>query len=140
MKLRAEAIGDSRLGLVSETQPLISGASISSLAQAYHFKRGYDAIEIASQANAGRPVIPVTFEGSSCRWRPVAAIDPVSHSDVMLMEISNPMVNPFARGESGVFARLSVGGRDAQWYWVPTSWREGRWRVGRVVAIELHED
>jgi hypothetical protein len=59
---------------------------------------------------------------------------------VLVVELSAPFVNPFVRGESGLFARMSAGGQGSQWYWIPIAERNGQWAIGRVTPLELHEE
>ncbi len=138
-KLRGEAMAsDAPMAIVSTTQPLVSGASLRSLAHLY----GKDAELSAAAQMVGASLQPLPIDianARTCAWTPIEKIDPVRHVDLMVVELSSPFVNPFARNEAGLFARLSLGGRDSQWYWIPLAQRNGVWAIGNVFALDMHE-
>lgn len=138
-KLRSEGFSsDAPMFVVKTTQPLVSGPSLRALAHLY-FKDG----ELGEAAQAIRDTMsamPLEFSGNtSCAWQPIERLDPIEQAQRTVVEFSSPFVNPFTRGESGVFARLSIGGRDAQWYWIPLAERDGRLGIGLVMAMDLHD-
>lgn len=135
-RLRGEAIsGDSTIAIVETTQPLITARSMQALGAIYN-RAGSPA---ALSQNMDSLINPLPVRVTQlCRWKPVAAIDPNAH-DEMVLQLSPPFVNPFAPQEAGVLARLSLAGRDAQWYWVPMAQRNGVWLIGIVLPMDLHE-
>lgn len=138
-KLHSEAMAtDAPLAIVSTTQPLVTGTSLRSMAHLY----GKDAelTPIAQAISASLQPMPLDIASAhQCAWKPIDKVDPVRDVDVMAVELSSPFVNPFTRNEAGLFARLSLGGRDAQWYWIPLGVRNGVWAIGNVFAIDMHE-
>ena len=138
-KLKLEAMAsDAPVTIVSTTQPLVSGGALRSIAHAY----GKDAeVSVLAQLiNSSLPSIPIdTADAHSCTWFPVRKLDPVVHHDVWVVELSSPFINPFTRGESGLFVRYSLGGHDSQWYWIPLAERNGTWSIGIVLATDMRE-
>lgn len=128
------AATDSTVAIVVKTEPLISGAALRALGHEY--KRSAPIpVDLAASALP----MPVTLEGASCGWRPIESIDPARHVATPVVQLSRPIVNPFQRTEAGVFARFSIGGRDAQWYWIPLAERKGQWLVGYVMPLAVME-
>jgi hypothetical protein len=138
-KLRGEAMAsDATQAIVKTTQPLVSGASLRSLAHLYN--KDAELSVPAQLISASLQSLPLDFTNArTCTWMPIDKIDPVRHVDLMAVELSSPFVNPFARNEAGLFARLSLGGRESQWYWIPLAQRNGLWTIGNVFALDMHE-
>ena len=137
-RLRGEAIsGDATIAIVQTTQPLVSQRSLQSLGAMYN-RAGNPSAIMQSMASLSQP-LPVRIT-EQCHWKPITTINPDAH-DEMVLQLSSPFVNPFAPQEAGVFARLSLAGRDAQWYWVPMAQRKGQgpWLIGMVLPMDLHE-
>jgi hypothetical protein len=139
-KLKQEGVSstDVPVTIVTTTQPLISAASLRSLAQAY----GKDAevSALAQLINSALQPLPIDITAAhSCAWSAIAKLDPELHHDYMVVELSSPFLNPFTHRESGLFARYSLGGHDSQWYWVPLAERNGVWAIGSVLTIDMHE-
>jgi hypothetical protein len=139
VKLRAEGIGsETPLMLVNQTQPIITANAIASLGRLF-FKRGQglgDPVRLAANAISGQQMIPVSATGT-CAWQVVSTTESNRYQDTMVVQVSVPFVNPYAKGESGLFARLLVAGGNAQWYWVPTAWQGNQWRIGRVMSLDV---
>lgn len=136
-KMRAEAVSsDATIAILKMTQPLVTPSSIHSLGTIYGGK-GSAAIA-ADAVVAGQKRIPINLTGTTCRWKPIDVVDARVH-DEMVLQLSAPFVNPFAKSEAGLFARLTLGGHDAQWYWVPLAQRKGVWAIGIVLPLDLHE-
>ncbi len=135
-RLRAEAISTSNpILIVKTTEPIITGPSVRSVAHLYF--KDTEASTLAAALSTGEPM-PVLL-GSSCAWEPIERLNARKHADRLVLQLSKPFVNPFARSEAGVLARLSIGGHDAQWYWIPLAQRKGRWLIGTVLPMDLHE-
>jgi hypothetical protein len=136
-KMRSEAVSsEATISVLKTTQPLVTPASIHSLGTIYPAV-GKAAI-VADAVIAGQKRLPINLAGTSCQWKPIDAVDTRSH-DEMILQVSAPFVNPYARTEAGLFARLTLGGHDAQWYWVPLAQRKGVWAIGFVLPLDLHE-
>jgi hypothetical protein len=138
LKHEAMASADAPVTIVATTQPLVSGGSLRSLAHLY----GKDA-EVSSLAqliNSVLQPLPLDIKDThSCSWVSVKKLDPDAHHDMMVVELSSPFINPFTRGESGLFARLSLGGHDSQWYWIPLAERNGVWAIGIVLPTDMRD-
>lgn len=135
-RLRGEAIsGDATIAIVQTTQPLVSIRSMQALGAMYN--RAGNPSALSQSMSALQQPLPVRVT-EQCRWRPITAVNPEAH-DEMVLQLSAPFVNPFAPQEAGVLARLSLAGRDAQWYWVPMAQRKGTWLIGIVLPMDLHE-
>jgi hypothetical protein len=130
---------ESQMLIVKTTQPIVTASSLRSLGEAY-FKAG-DTVMLAEALNASLKPLPLNVApGGTCNWRPIDRIDSRRDHELLTVELSAPFINPFVRGESGLFARMSVGGQAPQWYWIPVAERGGQWAVGGVMPLELHEE
>ncbi len=138
-RLRSEGIGsDATLHVVRTTQPLVNASSLRSLAHLYG--RDVDASGMAQVFTAALPSTPIDLShAQACAWKPIDKIDPVRDAQLTIVEFSAPFANPFTRGESGVMVRMSIGGHDAQWYWVPLAERNGQLGVGLVLPMDFHD-
>lgn len=139
-RVRGEAVSrDSQISVVKTTQPIVTAMSLRSLGESY-FKAA-DTVMLAEALNAALKPIPLTIApGGSCSWKPIEHLDTRRDHEVLVVELSSPFPNPYVRGESGLFARMSVGGQGSQWYWIPVADRNGQWMVGRVMPLDLHEE
>ena len=122
------------LALVGTTRALATPETLSALALVSRGGRTSRSRVAASAADANRS-IPITTEGASCSWRviPVNQID--RHRDEMLLELSAPMLHPFASKQAGLFARASVGGQGASWYWISLVPTGDTWSVSQVGVL-----
>ena len=138
-KLRTEGlVSDGTTGIVSTTQVLVSGASLKSVAHLYG--KDVEASLPAQLINASLQPLPIDIaDARTCTWTPLDRIDPVRHVDMWVVDFSSPFVNPFTHDEAGMFARLSLGGHDSQWYWIPLGQRNGLWAIGNIFPLDMHE-
>lgn len=136
-KLQEEGVTMDNLAIARTTQPLVNAASLRSVAHLYG--KDADASSLAQIYNNATQALPLALTESHCTWKPIAKLDPVRDHDQMVVEISAPIPNPFTRNEAGVLARLSVGGHDSQWYWIPLGNRKGAWGIGLVLPMDMHE-
>ncbi|HWW62429.1 MAG TPA: hypothetical protein VN181_13740, partial [Thermoanaerobaculia bacterium] len=120
------------LGIVTTTRPLATTTTMTALAQA-HFKRA-NAARVVEAMTDSHGSIPVSVANGSCTWQPISDIAP-AHRDMMIVELSSPVANPYARNEAGLFARVSLGGEDPSWYWIPLTQRGGDWAVGHILPL-----
>lgn len=133
-RLQMDAIATgSPLTLVSTTRPLANPQSIAALALTAR-GRVKNNMASASAADMNRS-LPVATEGTTCRWRAIAASQLDAHRDEMVVELSAPAVNPFAPKTGGLFARVTVGGEGAAWYWITLFPRGDRWVVGPTYVL-----
>ena len=134
-RFRMDAIvSNAPLTVVNVTRPLATQASMTSLASTAIGRIQGGRIGV-SAVEANRE-LPVQTEGSaSCMWRPIPLAQLPRHQDEMVLELSAPAVNPFVPREGGLFARVTVGGEGASWYWVSLMPYGGQWAVGRVVVL-----
>jgi hypothetical protein len=133
-RLRIDAIASTApLAIVNVTRPLATQASISALAMTARGRiKGNRIAQSAAEANR---VLPVEGTGTQCAYRPVAPAQLDRYRDEMMVELSAPAVNPFAQREGGLFARVTVGGEGAAWYWVSLVRYGDQWAVGRVSVL-----
>lgn len=114
------------LTVVKTTQPLATPSMLASLA------RG------ASRARKVPPpsnrTIPIQVTSGTCTWKAVDAVDRDSQFDEVVVELSAPFANPFAR-EAGIIARVSLGGEHPAYYWIPLGSRGDQWSVGFVSVL-----
>lgn len=135
-KLRSEAISsETAIAIVGTTESLVTPASLRALAQEY----GGAGIAIPMSLGTEAAPLPLTAPAGACNWRVVTAADVARRTDEMVVQLSSPIINPFLRSEAGVFARFSVSGGDAQWYWIPLAERSGHWLVGHIHPLALRE-
>ncbi len=132
-RLKMDAIASGApLAIVATTRPLATAEAISALAR---LGRGRARIQAAAAMQDGNRRLPVTTAGSSCAWRPVEESQTDRVRDEMLVELSAPMIHPFLPKQAGLFARATVGGEGASWYWISlVPYGEG-WRVVSVSVL-----
>jgi hypothetical protein len=136
-KLASEGLSGESAWVVKTTEPsLITGASLRSVAHSYN--KDPDASALASAISAIVQPTPIDFRATSCKWKTIDKLDPVAQAQMAVVEFSPPFINPFTKGESGVLVRMSVGGHDAQWYWIPLGERQGLLGIGLVVPLDMH--
>lgn len=133
-RLQMDAIATGApLALVSTTRPLATPPSLSALALT---ARGRAKKGLAAQAAAGmNRSLPITHEGSTCRWRPVKPAQFDAMHDEMVVELSAPSFHPYAPKTGGLLARVTLGGQGASWYWITLIPNKGRWAVGPVYVL-----
>ena len=133
-RLRIDAIASTApLAVVSETRPLATQQSMSALAMTARGR--VKGNRIAGSAVEANRTVPVHVQNGQCAWRAVAPAQLDRHRDEMLVELSAPAINPFAPKEAGVFARVTVGGEGASWYWISLHPYGDQWAVGNVSVI-----
>ena len=134
-RLRMDAIASSApLTIVNVTRPLATQASMTSLGLTARGKLKANRVS-ASALEANREIAFATDGTASCRWNAIAPAQLAGHHDEMVVELSAPALNPFAPREGGLFARVTVGGEGASWYWVTLVPYGGQWAVGRVSVL-----
>ncbi|HEX7139811.1 MAG TPA: hypothetical protein VF219_18305 [Vicinamibacterales bacterium] len=137
-KLRNEGLAGDLAMVVKKTEPsLITGASLRSVAHSYN--KDIDASQLASAISSIVQSTPIDFPATSCKWQPIEKLDPVAHVQLVVVEFSPPFINPFTKGESGVLVRTSIGGHDAEWYWIPLAERQGLLGIGLVVPLDMQD-
>jgi len=136
-KLQEEGISADNLAVAKTTQPLVTAASLRSVAHLYG--KDADVASLAQLYTSGTQPMPLALTESRCGWKPIAKLDPVNHHDQMVVELSSPIPNPFTRSEAGVLVRMSLGGHDSQWYWIPLGQKKGQWGIGVVLPLDMHE-
>ena len=123
----------SPLALVSTTRPIANPQSINALAQLSRGRVKTNRVpESTEELNRS---IPIVSEGGTCPWQAFAASQLDAHRDEMVVELSAPAINPFEPKTGGMFARVSVGGQGASWYWITLVPRGGRWVVGPIFVL-----
>jgi hypothetical protein len=143
--IRNEGIGrQTIINVVPRSQALVSAASLVSLRRVYFVKPGKGlekTPQMAESIAAGLPSIPVDLPagGRSCNWAILEHFDRTRDNEKMILQISAPFANPYSKTEWGSFARLSVGGEAAAWFWVPMKTKESIVAIGHVTALDVEE-
>jgi hypothetical protein len=133
-RLRMDAIASTApLTIVRTTRPLATQPSMTALAMIARGRVKGGRIGLSAQ-EANRE-LPLQTAGTSCTWRPIRVADMAAHHDEMLVEVSAPAINPFAPKHGGLFARVTVGGEGASWYWVALVPHGDQWAVGGVSIL-----
>ena len=136
-RLREEGISPEQpIEVVTMTQPLITPQTIAALGDAAFYSKKFDVFAASEEANREAAPIPVAVPRGPCAWHPVEETRHRS-TDVMSLEMSSPLRNPFVRNTAGIFVRMSLAGEGATWYWLPVAEREGRLAVGRLMPLGL---
>jgi hypothetical protein len=55
----------------------------------------------------------------------------------MIVELSSPLHNPFEWRNVGIFARVSLGGHHASWYWISIAPYGNGWAVARITPLVM---
>ena len=129
-RMHAEGI-NTELRALKTTRPLITPQALEALGSAM-FYSGHAKASI----NAAESV-PVDTAGS-CVGRAIDSVTP-NDSDVMVLEFSPPLVNPFQHSQLGVFARVSLGNEAPTWYWVAIGGQGGTWAAASPIMISVRE-
>jgi hypothetical protein len=134
-KLRQDALGEnSALVLVKTTQPIANTQSLTALAAASQKRaRGERNATMLTEQRA----IPIEMVSGSCAWKGIDRLDPDKHADVMVVELSSPLRNPFEWHNVGLFARISLGGQMASWYWISIVPYGGGWVAADIRPLVM---
>lgn len=128
-RLRMDAIATGGgLAIVRTTQPIASAQAYSGLGRSVGNK--------ARTAPQPGRTMPIDLGAGSCGWTPIDSMNAQRDRDVMVVELSSPVPNPFVPGAAGIFARVSLGGEHASWYWIGLVPRGGGWTVGSITTID----
>ncbi len=125
----------SEIRVVKVTRPLITAATLQALADAAF----YGGRSSGSAAEAGNTAVSVELPPKSCIARSIDTLDPRRDRDVMVIQFSAPLANPFERGHLGVVVRLSLGDEAPTWYWIPISARAGNWVAGLPSSLAVRQ-
>jgi len=136
-KLQEEGITIDNLAIAKTTQPIVTAASLRSVAHQYG--KDADTSALAQIYTTAIQPMPLALNESRCAWKPIAKLDPIRDHDQLVVEISAPIPNPFARNEAGILARMTLGGHDSQWYWIPLGQKNGQWGIGIVLPLDMHD-
>ena len=137
---RDEGISSSTtINVVKTTQRLlITPSSMQALSESQFYHGVNDAAHAASAVNAVAEEIPIVIP-PGCAWRPVEPKSGARYIDTMTLELSPPIVNPFARNAAGLFARLALAGESPTWYWMPLVPRGEAWTAGRLTVLPYRQ-
>lgn len=127
----------SELRVVKETQALATPASLQALSEVSNRSTTIPPDIVRTIVNT--PLLPLEMPSKSCAARFITAADIGRASDVMILQFSSPFANPFARNQTGVLARLSLGSEVSTWYWVPLMNQNDRWLAGTPSALSVIE-
>ncbi len=131
-RLKMDAIATSgAVTIVASTQPLASPRAVAALAGVSK-KKGKPNIPASAFANR---TIPIVLTTGACRWHLIDAAEMPRYADEMIVELSAPVPNPFTVNEAGMFARVSLAGENASWYWIRLVPAADGWSPGLVVPL-----
>jgi hypothetical protein len=130
-RLRDDAI--STVAVVKTTQRIATPQGLAVLGASYGKRTSNDRITAALAAS--QRSVPVDAKSSVCTVTPIDRLDGRLHGDFMILELSTPLANPFARNEAGLFARVSLGGQHPAWYWIPLGHTGGQWIAGQALPL-----
>ena len=126
-RMENDAMTSGTLTLIKTTRPLVTTPVLGALARGASRMR-----PVPPPSNAELPVQVPT--GTTCTFTPANAIDPNLHYDQMVVELSAPFANPFGK-EAGIVARVSLGGQQPAYYYIPLASRGGGWSIGFVSVL-----
>jgi len=127
------------INVVRTTQPLVTAAALRGLAVAASSTGKIDTSKVAAAVAAGNSTLPVVVPTSSCTWRGIDASARIRAYDTMTLELSAPLINPFARSSAGLLARMSLAGQGTTWYWLPVAQRGAQGVIGSPVPLNVHD-
>jgi len=138
--LRDEGISTSTtINIVITAQPaLITPMSMDALSNSFFYRGPIDAAHAAATATAEATELPIGIP-RTCEWRGIAAKSASSYGDTLTLQISPPIVNPFARNAAGLFARIALGNESPTWYWLPLIPRGDAWTAGRLTVLPYRQ-
>jgi hypothetical protein len=132
LRLKMDAIATGPVTIVQTTQPLATPLTLGALGNITK-KRGK-----LNNAPVVNRAVPIQLaSGGSCTWTAIDLSAIPRHQDEMLVELSAPVPNPFAAGEAGIFARVSLAGEHSSWYWLPLVQVSGGWSPGMALPLSL---
>jgi hypothetical protein len=127
------------LNVVKTTQPsLITPLTMQALSDSVFYHGPLDSSHAAANAIATAAEIPIVIP-QTCAWRGIAPNTASRYTDTMTLELSPPIVNPFARNTAGLFARLALAGEAPTWYWLPLIPRGETWTAGRLTLLPYRQ-
>jgi hypothetical protein len=127
------------INLVKSAQPmLLSAPSMEALSNLSFYRGQLDPARAAANAVAGATELPITIP-QGCAWRVIAPNTGPKYMDTMTLELSPPIVNPYTRNAAGLFARLTLAGEAATWYWLPLIPRGESWVTGRMTVLPYRQ-
>jgi hypothetical protein len=129
-RLQMDALATDTVLAVRITQPLVTAESIAALRASVDSPK---AVRHPVMPQLVNRAIPIAF-GPRCAWKPldVFANRP---ADEMLVEFSAPIANPVIPSEAGIFARVTLGGQNASWYWIALVSRGDQWAARWVYVL-----
>jgi hypothetical protein len=144
-KIHEEAISrETPIVVLKTTQPLVTGNALMAVRNAYFVQKALAAppSETAQRLRAQFTPLPLTIPAEGCSWKAVSALNRELHGDVMVLQLSNPFLNPYMRNDAGMLARFSLGDANSEWYWIPFAYehKTHMWRMGRILMLNMHED
>lgn len=126
------------LHVVAVTQPILNAAAFRALGErsmvGVHGGTG-----VIQQLNARLATIPIDVPQDRCPFRAVPSLDRTRDADMMVVQMTSPMRNPFTPRETGMLLRMSLGGETAQWFWLPLGRRGDQWMLGRLEPLAIQE-
>jgi len=138
--LRDEGISSATtVNVVKTAQPsLITPLTMQALSESSFYHGPLDSSRAAAAATSTAAEIPLVIP-TTCAWRGIAPNTATRYTDTMTLELSPPIVNPFARNAAGLFARIALAGESPTWYWLPLIPRGETWTTGRLTLLPYRQ-
>lgn len=136
MRLRMDAIATGPVTIVTTTQPLASTHTVGALANISKRRRKRRELAGAKSVIVNR-ALPIQLPSGTCEWTPIEVREMPRHEDEMIVELSSPLPNPYENDEAGIFARVSLGGENPSFYWIPLTAQGDTWAAGMPVSLVL---
>ena len=127
------------INVVKLTQrSLITPLSMQSLSDSVFYHGPLDSARAAATATAAAAEVPIAIP-QTCSWRGIAPNTAARYIDTMTLELSPPVVNPFARNTAGIFARIALADEAPTWYWLPLIPKGDTWTAGRLTLLPYRQ-
>jgi hypothetical protein len=131
-RLQMDAIATGNVTIIRVTQPLATPETIAAVAGVSNARNLDVYALIVNRA------LPILLARGTCNWTPIDVRDVERHGDEMVVALSAPLPNPFAPGQAGLFARVSLAREHESWYWIPLiPAANGGWSPGFIHVLHL---
>jgi len=127
------------LNIVKTTQTsLITPLAMQALADSFFYHGPLAPTHTSAAALATASEVPIGIPGG-CAWPGIAPHSAEKYADTLTLEVSPPIVNPYARNAAGIFARMALGTESPTWYWLPLVARGESWMAGRITVLPYRQ-
>lgn len=134
-RLRAEGLS-AELVVMDRSRPILTPASLYGLGE----------ISVQNARPSPESLKPLTMlpavaveKPQTCAARFVGAKEAARVFDIMTLEFSAPIENPYVKRQMGTLVRMSLGGESATWYWVALTYYKDRWVASMPASVSVME-